>query len=488
MKKTLIIALLALIAVAGQAQNHLPEISYSKKPAVLSGRIIKDGAEAPDTIYLRCLQPYTSGMGDALWRTAVPLDSEGKFKADIPMHITTACTVWIGDLHFDCYVVPGKEVSFILNLRKQKRKGLSAALTFDGELPQFNHDFVYAQEHGIDPKGIYMDIEQKRNMGQLHSELPEKSEKGYFDYLDATRERTDKIIDADKHIGTAYREFAKAVNVYMYGSMIPHCGQAIQYAGFDDEAAYDAHAERLRSRIDQYMQGDPWANPVLSYVMWHTPDTGINSYVTHPIKLPDSYQQCYLASKYMEQIGYQKMLLSKAQLDTVRTLMPELDSVVLAYNDRLEQELSFINKQGLSRICSLPDGASDTDDILSVLLKPYRGRPVLLDLWETTCGICRMAFKEMHEKKMELAGRIHFVNIASENSDFATWQNLIPNYVGDHYRLTKQQLQALHRQLPCETSGVPIFVLINADGTIHHAFSGWGNIDKMMKEITPVLK
>jgi hypothetical protein len=31
-------------------------------------------------------------------------------------------------------------------------------------------------------------------------------------------------------------------------------------------------------------------------------------------------------------------------------------------------------------------------------------------------------------------------------------------------------------------------VLINADGTIHHAFSGWGNIDKMMKEITPVLK
>ena len=99
-----------------------------------------------------------------------------------------------------------------------------------------------------------------------------------------------------------------------------------------------------------------------------------------------------------------------------------------------------------------------------------------------------MAFKEMHEKKMELAGRIHFVNIASENSDFATWQNLIPNYVGDHYRLTKQQLQALHRQLPCETSGVPIFVLINADGTIHHAFSGWGNIDKMMKEITPVFK
>ena len=92
--------LLALVTITGQAQKHLPEISYSKKPAVLSGRIIKDGAESPDTIYLRCLQPYTSGMGDALWRTAVPLVGEGKFKADIPMLMTTACKVCLASVHF----------------------------------------------------------------------------------------------------------------------------------------------------------------------------------------------------------------------------------------------------------------------------------------------------------------------------------------------------------------------------------------------------
>lgn len=83
---------------------------------------------------------------------------------------------------------------------------------------------------------------------------------------------------------------------------------------------------------------------------------------------------------------------------------------------------------------------------------------------------------------------MHFVSVASENSDLATWQRLIPNYISDHYRLTKQQLQALHRQIPCDTNGVPVWVLINADGTIHHAFKGWGGLYWMMEELSPVLR
>ena len=59
---------------------------------------------------------------------------------------------------------------------------------------------------------------------------------------------------------------------------------------------------------------------------------------------------------------------------------------------------------------------------------------------------------------------------------------------GIHYRLTEQQLLALHSQLPCDTNGVPIWVLVNADGSIHHAFIGWDNIDTIMKEIEPVLQ
>jgi thiol-disulfide isomerase/thioredoxin len=347
---------------------------------------------------------------------------------------------------------------------------------------------VYATEKGFNPETVYLDIEAKRNQGQLANELPEKSEQGYFHYLDSTYQHINQLIDADRKIGTAYREFAKAVNHYQWGAMMPFCGQSIQYAGIDSDEAYDAYVARLQKRFDSYLKDNPWANPLLTYVMWGVAYAFISSYVSQPVKLPTDYQQCHLASKYLEQMAAQKQLLSEEQKDSVRTFLPVLGREVLNYNDRMERELSFVSEQGMSRICTLPADMPDSTDILAALTKNYRGKPVLLDLWETTCGPCRIAFKEMHEKKKELAGRMHFVSIASEGSDLATWQRLIPNYIGDHYRLTKQQLQALHRQLPCETNAVPIWVLINADGTIHHAFTGWGNIDLMMQEIAPVLQ
>ena len=479
--------LLALVAMIGHAQKHLPAFQYSIEPAVLNGMIIGDASQRPNSVGVRYLLKYTSGMGDALRRESATVDSDGCFSLNLPTGTTVDCHVTVGECRFTCYVVPGQTVSFTLNLGKMK-KGLTEAVTFSGLLADFNHDLVYATEQGIDPETIYRDIEAKRNMGQLANELPEKSERGYFNYLDSTYQHINELIDKDRKIGTAYREFAKAANRYELGAMMPFCCQSIQYAGIETDEDYEAFEARLQQRLDNYMQDDPWANPVLSYVMWGMTETFVKSYVSQPVKLPADYQQCLLASKFLEQMGAQKQLLSEEQKDSVLTFLPVLGRDVLDYNDRMERELSFVSEQGMSRICTLPDSTKDSDDILSALLPAYKGKPVLLDLWETTCGVCRFAFKDMHDKKKELAGRIHFINIASENSDLATWQRLIPNYIGDHYRLSKQQLQALHRQIPCDTNGVPVWVVVNSDGTIHHAFKGWGGLDRMMEELSPVLQ
>lgn len=488
MKTVLTTALLFLFTLAARAQMELPAMRYSKEPAVLNGCIIGNSTERTDSVRVRYLLKYNSGLGDCIRRKSAVIDADGNFSLSLPTGTTVDCRVMIGKYSFTCYVVPGQTVSFTLNLEKLKTQGLSKALTFSDQLADFNHDLIYAIEQGIDPWTIYRDIESKRNTGKLLEELPQNNEQGYFNYLDSTYRRINELIDTDHKIGKAYREFAKAVNHYEWGAMMPFCGQSIQYTGIDSDEAYDAFAERLQQRLDTYMQDDPWTNPLLCYVMWGMPDVFVKSYVSHPVKLPADYQQCHLASKYLEQMGLEKQLLSEAQKDSVLTFLPELAQDVLDYNDRMEKELSFVSEQGMSRICSLTDERQNPDDILSILLKPYLGKPVLIDLWETTCGACRLAFKEMHEKKKELASRMHFVNIASENSDLSTWQHLIPNYIGDHYRLTKQQLQALHRQIPCDTSGVPVWVLVNADGTIHHAFVGWGNLDIIMKEISPVIQ
>lgn len=489
MSRTFIVALIGLIAMACQAQEYLPGLKYSREPAVLQGCVINDINHKAEGVKVVYLMKYHSGTGDARKVINATLDDNGCCSISLHTGTTVECQVMVGGYEFKCYVVPGDVTSFTFDLAKLEIGKMAEAVVFDGPLADFNRDLVYAREQGFDPSAIYLDINIKANANELVAELSEVSESGYYQYLDSTYCRINELIDADPVIGEAYREFAKAVNHYQYISAIPFCAYAIRYAGLDEtEEAYEAFFGRQRELIERGLKEENWDSPALSYVMWHIPDLFLPSDLDPPVKLPEDYMQCYLASRYMTQIGKDAQFLSEAQIDSVRTYLPDLGQDVLDYNDKLEHEMALINEPGKSRKCTLPPDELIGNDILGAILEPYRGRPVLLDLWETTCGPCRMAFKQMHEKKLELADRIHFVSIASERSDLSTWERLIPTYVGDHYRLTEQQLQALHRQLSCDTNSVPLWVLVNADGSIHHIFTGWRNLDSMMKELEPALQ
>lgn len=489
MKKLIVTAVLVAADVtAGLAQEHLPSLKYSKEPAVLQGCVVTDGSQKAEYFKVVYKKKYNSGTEDARIVEKAELDENGCFTLSLPTGTTVECRVMVSRDHdFNCYVVPGDVTSFTLDFDKLKTGDMAEAVVFDGPLADFNHDLVYAREKGFDPSGIYVDINMKANAGELVAELPEASENGYYQYLDSTYRRVNAMIDADTVIGNAYREFAKAVNHYEYVSAIPYCAYSIRYAGLSSEGEYEAFAERQRRHIESGLKEENWDSPELSYVMWNLPDLFLPSDIEPPVRLPEEYRQCYLASKFMVQIGKDSQLLSEAQIDSVRTFLPELGQDVLDYNNQLEQKLAFINEEGMSRICTLSDDKIHSGDILSAILEPYRGRPVLIDLWETTCGPCRMAFKEMHEKKKELSDRMYFVNIASERSDLSTWQRLVPSFIGDHYRLTEDQLLSLHSQLPCDTNGVPVWVLINPDGSIHHAFVGWGGVDYTMEHLEQVL-
>ena len=153
-KKLIITAMLTLVTLAGQAQKHLPAFQYSKEPAVLDGMIIGDASQRPNSVGIRYLLSYTSGMGDALRQESTVVDADGHFCLNLPTGTTVSCHVTVGNCRFTCYVVPGQTVSFTLNLEKQKTQGLSKALTFSGQLADFNHDLVYATEQGFDPETV----------------------------------------------------------------------------------------------------------------------------------------------------------------------------------------------------------------------------------------------------------------------------------------------------------------------------------------------
>lgn len=144
-KKTIITALLAFVAIVGQAQKSLPAFQYSKEPAVLNEIIVGDASQRPDRVGVHNLLKYTLGMVDALRRESAAMDADGHFCKNLPTGTTMECHVKVGECRFTYYVVPGQTVSFTFNLGETK-KGLAKALTFSGQLPNFNHNFVYAIE------------------------------------------------------------------------------------------------------------------------------------------------------------------------------------------------------------------------------------------------------------------------------------------------------------------------------------------------------
>ena len=75
------------------------------------------------------------------------------------------------------------------------------------------------------------------------------------------------------------------------------------------------------------------------------------------------------------------------------------------------------------------------------IISKFKGKVLLVvDFWATWCGPCRMANKMMVPMKEELKGKdIVYLYITGETSPLKTWENMIPDIHGEHFRLTDTQ-------------------------------------------------
>ena len=128
------------------------------------------------------------------------------------------------------------------------------------------------------------------------------------------------------------------------------------------------------------------------------------------------------------------------------------------------------------------------ENILQTILDKYKGKAVLIDMWETWCGPCRAGHKAMAPlKEGELKGRnIQFVYIASPSSPPTTWQEMIKDIDGDHYYLTEEQNHYILNHF--ESSGIPTYAIYDTKGHQTYKSIGFPGNDVIRKELETASK
>lgn len=131
-------------------------------------------------------------------------------------------------------------------------------------------------------------------------------------------------------------------------------------------------------------------------------------------------------------------------------------------------------------------GEVANEDLFASIISKFRGKVILVDFWATWCGPCQKAMKDMKPMKEELADKdIVYLFIAGENSPKETWENMISDIHGEHYRLTNAQWAYINKQFSIQ--GVPTYMIIDKDGSIKNKFTGFPGVDTVKKQLLELL-
>ena len=178
--------------------------------------------------------------------------------------------------------------------------------------------------------------------------------------------------------------------------------------------------------------------------------------------------------------------MDEKELQLAEQTVPEIRSALLDMNDKLKQTIEENKKKSGYTVNRVNIADIPAEELFNAITTPYRGKVVFVDFWATWCGPCKAAMRASEPVKKDFVGKdIVFLYLAGENSPKGTWEQMIPDIKGEHYRMTDAQWTYICNKFGVQ--GVPSYMIISKDGTPTHFQVGFMGPDKMkemlMKEL-----
>ena len=178
--------------------------------------------------------------------------------------------------------------------------------------------------------------------------------------------------------------------------------------------------------------------------------------------------------------------LSDEEIAQAGKISPVIQDAFTLMNNKVKQLIEENKKKSGYTVNRVNIADIPAEELFNAITTPYRGKVVFVDFWATWCGPCKAAMRESEPVKKDFAGKdIVFLYLAGENSPKGTWEQMIPDIKGEHYRMTDAQWTYICNKFGVQ--GVPSYMIIARDGTPTHFQVGFMGADKMKEMLTKEL-